>query len=57
MSVTDAIRCLKEELPNDIELVAVSKFHPCEAIQEAYQVEWIPLGKHLNIRCHANTSW
>jgi len=37
MSVTDAIRCLKEELPKGIELVAVSKFHPCEAILEAYQ--------------------
>jgi len=37
MSVTDAIRCLKEELPKGLELVAVSKFHPCEAILEAYQ--------------------
>lgn len=37
MSVTDSISRLKKELPAGIRLVAVSKFHPREAILEAYQ--------------------
>lgn len=36
MSVKDNIRKLREELPSNVELVAVSKFHPAEAIMEAY---------------------
>lgn len=37
MSVSDTIHRLKDELGTGIRLVAVSKFHPCEAILEAYQ--------------------
>lgn len=37
MSVTDTIHHLNKELPSGIQLVAVSKFHPHEAILEAYQ--------------------
>lgn len=33
----ETIRALKSELPPDVELVAVSKFHPAEAIGEAYR--------------------
>jgi len=34
--VEDNIRRILEELPPDVKLVAVSKFHPCEDIMEAY---------------------
>lgn len=37
MSVKDNIRKLKGELPSNVELVAVSKFHPAGAIMEAYE--------------------
>lgn len=37
MSVKQEIEKLKTELPRQVTLVAVSKFHPEEAIVEAYQ--------------------
>ncbi|MDR0825006.1 MAG: YggS family pyridoxal phosphate-dependent enzyme [Prevotella sp.] len=36
MSISDNLRKVKENLPAGVKLVAVSKFHPKEAIQEAY---------------------
>lgn len=36
MSVTTNILQLKSELPSNVTLVAVSKFHPVEAVMEAY---------------------
>ena len=36
MSVRDTIQKLKMELPSDVKLAAVSKFHPVDAIIEAY---------------------
>ena len=36
MSIAQNIRQLKSSLPDGVELVAVSKFHPAEAIREAY---------------------
>lgn len=36
MSVADNIRQLYSELPEGVRLVAVSKFHPVEALREAY---------------------
>ena len=36
MSVTSALRQLRNELPSTVKLVAVSKFKPAEAIFEAY---------------------
>lgn len=36
MSIYSEIVKLKEELPEGVELVAVSKFHPVESIREAY---------------------
>jgi len=36
MSITSAIQQLKQELPSTVQLVAVSKFKPVEAIREAY---------------------
>ena len=35
-SISTQIRKLREELPSNVKLVAVSKFHPAEAVREAY---------------------
>ena len=37
MSIETNIESIKEKLPEGVKLVAVSKFHPLEAILEAYQ--------------------
>ena len=37
MSIETNIESIKERLPEGVKLVAVSKFHPLEAILEAYQ--------------------
>ena len=37
MSVTQNLTNILNELPSDVKLVAVSKFHPVEAILEAYE--------------------
>lgn len=34
--ISERINLLKQQLPEGVELVAVSKFHPVEALQEAY---------------------
>lgn len=34
--IADEIRLLHREIPSGVELVAVSKFHPAEAVREAY---------------------
>lgn len=36
MSISQNLKILKEEIPQNVELVAVSKFHPASMIQEAY---------------------
>ncbi|MDH6308883.1 pyridoxal phosphate enzyme (YggS family) [Dysgonomonas sp. PFB1-18] len=36
MSITDNIHTINKELPSGVKLVAVSKFHGADAIQEAY---------------------
>lgn len=36
MSIANKIAALHEELPSEVTLVAVSKFHPVEALREAY---------------------
>ncbi len=36
MMIEDRIIAIRQELPPDVKLVAVSKFHPVEAIREAY---------------------
>ncbi|MBD5234639.1 MAG: YggS family pyridoxal phosphate-dependent enzyme [Bacteroidales bacterium] len=36
MSIAEAIRSIRSTLPEGVELVAVSKFHPAEAVAEAY---------------------
>ena len=36
-NIASAIRELHEELPSNVKLVAVSKFHPAEAVMEAYR--------------------
>ncbi|MDE7406816.1 MAG: YggS family pyridoxal phosphate-dependent enzyme [Muribaculaceae bacterium] len=35
-SIADRIRHYRDELPENVTLIAVSKFHPAEAIEEAY---------------------
>lgn len=37
MSVADNIRALRQIVPKDVEIVAVSKFHPASMILEAYE--------------------
>lgn len=37
MSIASRIELLRSQLPERVKLVAVSKFHPAEAIKEAYQ--------------------
>lgn len=36
MSIAENIKKVLDELPQGVQLVAVSKFHPNEAIEEAY---------------------
>jgi len=36
MSIASNIQQIKESLPKEVTLLAVSKFHPAEALQEAY---------------------
>lgn len=36
MSISESLLKIKSELPSGVRLVAVSKFHPVESIQEAY---------------------
>lgn len=36
MSVAENLKIIREEIPAGVELVAVSKFHPVEALREAY---------------------
>lgn len=38
MSISDNLKIIKETLPPSVSLVAVSKYHPYTAIQEAYNV-------------------
>lgn len=38
MNISDNIREVRAEIPSGVELVAVSKFHPSEAVMEAYCV-------------------
>ena len=35
--ITDNIHRIKEELPPEVNLVAVSKYYPAEAVMEAYE--------------------
>lgn len=37
MSISEKIREIKAQLPQGVRLVAVSKFHPLEALQQAYE--------------------
>lgn len=36
MSIAENLEIIKKDIPKSVKLVAVSKFHPVEAIQEAY---------------------
>ena len=36
MGIAENLKRVREELPPGVELVAVSKFHPVEALKEAY---------------------
>ena len=43
MSIADNLKQVLAELPQGVRLVAVSKFHPNEAIEEAYPVSYTHL--------------
>ena len=45
MSIADNLKQVLAELPQGVRLVAVSKFHPNEAIEEAYQAGHVFLEK------------
>ena len=34
--IAECIKKIKQELPDEVKLIAVSKYHPVEAIAEAY---------------------
>ena len=38
MSISNNLAVIRESIPESVKLVCVSKFHPAEAIEEAYQV-------------------
>lgn len=45
MSISEKIKDLHAELPEGVRLVAVSKFHPAEAIREAYDAGQLYFGE------------
>ena len=49
MSIADNLKQVLAELPQGVRLVAVSKFHPNEAIKEAYQVGPV---SYTHLRAH-----
>lgn len=52
-AISDTILRLKDELPSDVELVAVSKFHPVDAIVEAYDAGQRLFGESRPQELHA----
>ena len=44
-AIAEALRDIRSTLPQGVELVAVSKFHPAEAIAEAYQASQRAFGE------------
>lgn len=46
MSIADSIRAIKRELPSEVKLVAVSKFHPLESIEEALAADQNVFGEN-----------
>lgn len=51
--IAKAIYRLKEELPSNVKLVAVSKFHPAEAVLEAYRAGQRVFGESRPQELHA----
>ena len=62
MSIADNLKQVLAELPQGVRLVAVSKFHPNEAIEEAYQAGQRIFGEskvqeiQLNTKVYPKTS-
>ena len=52
-TIATAINRLKEELPSNVKLVAVSKFHPAEAVMEAYDAGQRVFGESRPQEFHA----
>ena len=46
MSIQDNIKAIKSELPPQVKLVAVSKFHPSDAIREAVEAGQVAFGEN-----------
>ena len=55
MSIADNLKQVLAELPQGVRLVAVSKFHPNEAIEEAYQAGQRIFGESKVQEMTANT--
>ena len=54
--IAGAIARLKSELPSNVKLVAVSKFHPAEAVMEAYNAGQRVFGESRPQELHAKAS-
>ena len=55
MGVAENIREIKLGLPEDVTLVAVSKFHPAEMIAEAYAAGQTCFGRSSHKKCRLST--
>lgn len=53
MSISEKLETIKRELPADVELVAVSKFHPESDIMEAYRVGQRAFGENIAQELHS----
>ncbi len=47
MSIADKLQAVKEELPQGVRLIAVSKYHPEEEVMEAYKAEQRDFGENI----------
>ena len=54
MSIADNLKQVLAELPQGVRLVAVSKFHPNEAIEEAYQAGQRIFGDRKSTRLNSS---
>lgn len=47
MSIADKLQAVKEELPQGVRLIAVSKYHPEEEVMEAYEAGQRDFGENI----------
>ena len=46
MSITERLQAVRATLPEGVQLVAISKYHPVEAIREAYNEHVLKIFKN-----------